>query len=115
MQRQHLAGLKMTEPVSFDIRMAALRESFAVRARHDGEELRILASLVKTDGAASAQIGVIAHKLAGGAAIFGMPEVSTQAAALEDAILAGASQDDIIGKSLALVDLLQMNEPDQTA
>jgi len=103
----------MTEPVSFDIRMAALRESFAERARHDGEELRALAGRVTTDGAACAQIGIIAHKLAGGAAIFGMPTVSTQAAALEDAILAGAAQDEIIGKCLALVALLHTNAPDQ--
>lgn len=96
----------MTEPVPFEIRMAALRAHFTTRARREGDELKLLAGQIPADEAARAKIVHIAHGLAGAGAIFGMPQVSTQAAELEEAILSGATPDDVADQSLALATTL---------
>ena len=96
----------MTEPVPFEVRMAALRQHFTCRAYREGEELALLADKLAEDCAARARISTIAHGLAGAGAIFGMPDVSSQAAELEEAILAGATQGAIASQSLALAEVL---------
>ena len=96
----------MTEPVPFEIRMAALRQHFTCRAHREGEELALLADKIPDDSAALSRIGSIAHGLAGAGAIFGMPQVSSQAAELEEAILAGAKGCTIASQSLALAEML---------
>lgn len=96
----------MTEPVAFEIRMAALREHFAVRARSQGAELRVLAGRLEVDARARAEIRRIAHSIAGAAAVFGMPAVSTEAAELEEAIADGAAQSAIASFSVSLADRL---------
>lgn len=96
----------MTEPMPFEIRMAALRDHFTTRARREGEELKQLAGLISADGSARNKIGRIAHGLAGAAAIFGMPLVSSEASELEDAIAAGAAESDIATQSVGLADML---------
>jgi len=96
----------MTEPIPFDIRMAALRAHFTTRARREGDELKELATRMDADDEARSRIGHIAHGLAGAGAIFGMPQVSTRAAELEEAILAGAAPCDVASRSLALACML---------
>lgn len=99
-------GFNMTEPVPFEITMAALREHFTTRARSEGEELKLLAGTVVVDETALNRIRRIAHSLAGAAAIFGMPAVSTEAADLEEAIVDGAPENDIASQSTLLADRL---------
>ena len=96
----------MTEPTSFDARMAALRAHFTTRARREGLELKQLAQQMGEDDSALIRIGTIAHSLAGAGAIFGLPQVSNSAAALEDAIHAGAAKCAVASQSLALASLL---------
>tara|TARA_R110002020_G_scaffold114101_8_gene262436 strand:- start:2598 stop:2915 length:318 start_codon:yes stop_codon:yes gene_type:complete len=96
----------MTEPVPFEVRMAALRAHFTTRARRDGDELKLLAEEIAADDAVRAKIVHIAHGLAGAGAIFGMPQVSTQAAELEEAILGGAETGEVASQSLALASTL---------
>jgi len=96
----------MTDPIPFEVRMAALRAHFTSRARREGDELKLLAQQMAADGAARHRIGRIAHGLAGAGAIFGMPQVSSQAAELEEAILAGAASGDVASQSLALASML---------
>lgn len=86
--------------------MAALRENFTLRARREGAELRLLAERIGEDDLVRVEIRKIVHGLAGAAAIFGMPTVSSQAADLEEAIVSGAAQDDIALSSLSLADRL---------
>lgn len=96
----------MTEPTSFEARMAALREHFTTRARREGVELQALAQQMDDDESALIRIGTIAHSLAGAGAIFGLPQVSSSAAALEDAIQSGAAKCAVASQSLALASLL---------
>lgn len=96
----------MSQPIPFEVRMAALRQHFTCRAYREGEELALLADQLAGDGAARTRIGTIAHGLAGAGAIFGMPDVSSQAAELEEAILAGATEGAIAVQSLALAQML---------
>ena len=92
----------MIEPNPFEIRMAALRDHFTTRARREGEELKQLAGTVMADCTARKKIRAIAHGLAGAAAIFGMPCVSSQAADLEQAIADGAPEFEIASQSTIL-------------
>jgi HPt (histidine-containing phosphotransfer) domain-containing protein len=103
---QRLYGSSMTEPIPFDVRMAALRAHFTTRARREGDELKQLAAQMTADDEARRRIGHIAHGLAGAGAIFGMPQVSSRAAELEEAILAGAAPGDVASQSLALACML---------
>lgn len=65
----------------FDDRMAQLRARFIVRAREDRNALR------EGGGAGDrARLREIAHSLAGNGGIFGFPEISAAASAIEDAL-----------------------------
>jgi HPt (histidine-containing phosphotransfer) domain-containing protein len=64
-----------------DARMAQLRERFRTRAADDRE--RIAAAL---DAGDLREIHRLAHALSGSAGVFGFPQVSEDAAAVENAI-----------------------------
>ncbi len=69
----------------------ALRSSFILRADKDAVELSRLEALLATGTMpqpALAEIGFIAHRLAGAGGIFGFAELSDAASALEETILA---------------------------
>lgn len=65
----------------FDDRIAQLRARFIVRAREDRNILRE----AQRDGD-RARLREIAHSLAGNGGIFGFPEISAAASAVEDAL-----------------------------
>ena len=96
----------MSEPIPFETKMAALRAHFTKRARHEGVQLRAFADQVGSDSDARNGIDKIAHGLAGAAAIFGMPHVSTAAARLEEAVASGAADADIVRQTLSLAESL---------
>ncbi len=71
--------------MGLDARMAALRERFRARARADGE--RIAAALSARD---LETVRNLAHGLSGSGGVFGFPQVSADAQAVEEAIDTGA-------------------------
>lgn len=85
---------------AFDDRLAALRARFLARAADDHAALT-----AARDAGDREAIRSIAHSLAGGAGIFGFPEVSAAARALEE-----ADEEDVrprLAHLLALLDALR--------
>ena len=85
--------------------LAALRSSFMLRADNDAVELSRLEALLATDTLpqpALAEIGSIAHRLAGAGGIFGFAELSEAASVLEETILAGNSNAPLVEVSNAI-------------
>ncbi len=76
--------------MELDVRMAALRERFRVRAATDGE--RIAAALSARD---LDTVRTLAHGLSGSGGVFGYPQVSMDAQAVEEAIDAGAEAGEV--------------------
>jgi HPt (histidine-containing phosphotransfer) domain-containing protein len=71
--------------MELDARMPALRERFRARAGSDGD--RIAAALAAGD---LDTVRSLAHGLSGSGGVFGFPQVSEDAQAVENAIDAGA-------------------------
>src|SRR5690606_29212947 len=69
------------------IDLSAVAGGFHARAAHDADEFKTLRQTLDEDGAAPAlqEIRVLAHGLAGAAAVFGFPTASDKAAALMEA------------------------------
>jgi HPt (histidine-containing phosphotransfer) domain-containing protein len=76
--------------MELDARMAALRERFRVRAADDRASI-----LAAHDAGDFAQVGRLAHGLSGSGGVFGFPELSADAQAVENAIDAGAKPEEI--------------------
>jgi CheY-like chemotaxis protein len=72
------------------IRLETLRSVFVRRAKSDAEALASCRSSLRQDGSAAtvSRIREIAHGLAGAAGLFGYDRISSDAAALEDAVVA---------------------------
>jgi CheY-like chemotaxis protein len=72
------------------IKLASLRNGFMRRAKSDAELLTSFRSSLGDDGssATASQIRKIAHSLAGAAGLYGFDQISSDAAALEDALVA---------------------------
>jgi HPt (histidine-containing phosphotransfer) domain-containing protein len=76
--------------MELDARMAALRERFRVRAADDRATI-----LAARDAGDFAQVARLAHGLSGSGGVFGFPELSADAQAVENAIDAGAKPEEI--------------------
>jgi two-component system OmpR family response regulator len=78
-------------------RLDTMRGVFKRRARSDIAQLEVCRSSLARDGSPAAlkQVGTIAHGLAGAAGLFGFARISSDAAALEDAVLARGSPHDV--------------------
>jgi len=72
------------------IRLAALRKGFLRRAKNDAAQLAACRSALGKDASAATvgRIREIAHGLAGAAGVFGFDQISNEASALEDAVVA---------------------------
>jgi HPt (histidine-containing phosphotransfer) domain-containing protein len=81
--------------------MAALRTAFTARA---GEEHDRLAAAVR-DGDRET-MRVVAHRLAGAGGLFGFPQISAVAGALDHAIESGAGAAEVAQLSFPLLGLL---------
>jgi CheY-like chemotaxis protein len=78
-------------------RIESMRGVFKRRARSDIAQLEICRSSLAKDGGAEAlrRVHTIAHGLAGAAGLFGFERISSDAAALEDVVLAKGSPHDV--------------------
>jgi HPt (histidine-containing phosphotransfer) domain-containing protein len=76
--------------MELDARMAALRERFRARAADDRASI-----LAARDAGDLAEVGRLAHGLSGSGGVFGFPQLSADAQALENAIDAGAKPEDL--------------------
>ena len=74
----------------FDTRMAELRVRFAARAAGQRAELESALAAGHRD-----ELRRLAHSLAGSAGIFGFPQISADARALEEAVDEGATMDEL--------------------
>ena len=78
-------------------RLETMRSVFKRRAKNDIAQLEICRSSLAQDAStdALARVRTIAHGLAGAAGLFGFERISSDAAALEDAVLAKGSPSDV--------------------
>lgn len=90
----------------FGDRLAALRQRFLVRAAED-------AAAIETDMAAGAwdDVGQRAHRLAGNAGLFGFPDITHDARALEEAIDEDARDEQLIALATTLIAKLRALGP----
>ncbi|HEY0627096.1 MAG TPA: Hpt domain-containing protein [Allosphingosinicella sp.] len=86
---------------AFDERMAQLRARFVVRAAEQREQLT--AALMAGD---RDEVRRLAHGLSGSAGVFGFPEISVDAQAVEEAVDEGASDEELKPLASKLLDRL---------
>ncbi len=91
---------------AFAARHALLKEKFALRTCAEAERLSVLIMDldVSAPEPAFAEIHHIAHRLAGGAGVFGLNELTQPAMQVEDLITARAMPDAVAKATMALVE-----------
>lgn len=88
---------------AFDERMAELRARFVIRAAE--QRAQLAAALLASD---LEEVRRLAHGLSGSAGVFGFPELSEGAQALEEAVDAGAEDAEVKRLAGALLERLQL-------
>jgi HPt (histidine-containing phosphotransfer) domain-containing protein len=76
-------------PAEFEAKLVELRISFRARAANDADELEKLVQGVLGSGDRK-RIQHLAHRLAGGAATFGLPDLTAPALLLEAEVIDGS-------------------------
>lgn len=92
----------MIATAKFIAKMAELTEAFTRRTADDADEFEALGNALSVSGATAdrARLQYLAHRLAGGAATFGLMGLEEPAIDLENRILAHASATEICALSL---------------
>jgi len=94
-----------TAAETFAERQAQLRGKFVRRTQEEADTLLALVAKLDTPEGAEAQAGIhhIVHRLAGGAGVFGLDELTQPAIQVEDLIDASAVSDAVAQATTALV------------